>query len=497
MSLTAALPTDTLGNGASRRSRSFLVLLIVLGFLLGPVLTAPAALGASGRLTSFDQRMLELVNKARKSAGLNELQAANGLVDLSVWWSSQMADGATGAALQHNPNAFQMTLSFGASNRTAWAENVAKWSPTSVSADTMFDAYMNSPGHKANIMGANYRYIGIGSVTGANGTSYNTMTFTDRVDPGQASVPAKPKGSLDVAALANGRITVRGWAYDPNEPATSIPVHVYVNGAGTALTANGSRGDVNSAFGLTGAHGYEGNVTARQGKNTVCVFAISVTGTDNTLVSCTDVMWETAKPARGSLDGLSRSGRAVKLAGWAYDPSSPNASAPVHVYVNGVGTAVTADQARPDVNAAFGLGGNHGLSASVPLPAGKADVCVFAISVSGGANTLLGCRSVTAAANPIGAVDTIARVGDSIRVSGWAFDPGASSDSTPVHVYVNGVGTALATDEPRGDVNSVFRISGNHGYADTVPAPAGPAQVCVFAISVSGADNVLKQCRTV
>ncbi|OGN27307.1 MAG: hypothetical protein A2941_00410 [Candidatus Yanofskybacteria bacterium RIFCSPLOWO2_01_FULL_49_17] len=59
-----------------------------------------------------------------------------------------------------------------------------------------------------------------------------------------------------------------GWAYDPDKSSQSIDVHVYDADDPNnlvfigALTANGSRPDVNSALGITGNHGYTGTTPA-------------------------------------------------------------------------------------------------------------------------------------------------------------------------------------------------------------------------------------------
>lgn len=58
--------------------------------------------------------------------------------------------------------------------------------------------------------------------------------------------------------------------------------------------------------------------------------------------------------------------------GWTYDPDTSSASNDVHFYANGpagsgvfVGS-ITANTSRPDVNAAFGISGNHGFSLPTP-----------------------------------------------------------------------------------------------------------------------------------
>lgn len=135
-------------------------------------------------MRSFDTQMIDLVNQARVSAGVPRVAEATGLTKLSVWWSAQMDSGATGYQLQHNPNAWTMLLTYGAANRTAWGENVASSSSTGSSAQDIFSAYMNSPGHRANILSTKYRYVGMGTVGGAHGL-YNTTEFTDAVEAGQ------------------------------------------------------------------------------------------------------------------------------------------------------------------------------------------------------------------------------------------------------------------------------------------------------------------------
>jgi uncharacterized protein YkwD len=166
-----------------------------------------APLATAAQLVSFDQQMIVLVNNARVAAGAAKLTEAKGLTSLALWWSNQMNGGATGYNLAHNPNAWTMVTTYGASNRTAWGENVAWSSSTATTAQQIFTAYMNSPGHKANILSKSYHYIGMGTVGGSHGL-FNTTEFTDKVQAGQAvAPPAPPKApappkTTDI--LANG-----------------------------------------------------------------------------------------------------------------------------------------------------------------------------------------------------------------------------------------------------------------------------------------------------
>ncbi len=183
---------------------------------VGPIAVVQAAArqaaAAPTRMATFDAQVLTLVNQARTSRGLAPVRAAKGLTSLSVWWSTQLAAGKTGYQLEHNPDAWSMLPRYGAASRTSWGENVAKFSPSSVPAVDIFNAYMNSPGHRANILGAGYRYIGIGTMAGSQG-AFNTMTFTDKVDAGQVIVQAAHKsvskspvrGKLVAREKATGR----------------------------------------------------------------------------------------------------------------------------------------------------------------------------------------------------------------------------------------------------------------------------------------------------
>ena len=200
-----------------------------------------------------------------------------------------------------------------------------------------------------------------------------------------------PIGSVDFAANSEGGATIAGWAFDPLAPAQSIPVDVYVNGAGVRLAANQPRADVNAVMGVPGQHGFSGSVPLQPGVNSICMFAIGLVAGNNPLLGCRSVL--VAAPA-GSFDFAADAGGVANVSGWAFDPNVPGRSIPVDIYVNGSGVRWTANKARTDVNAVMGVTGQHGFSGSVPLQPGSNSVCAFAISPTGGGNTLLACRQV-------------------------------------------------------------------------------------------------------
>jgi uncharacterized protein YkwD len=60
---------------------------------------------------------------------------------------------------------------------SAAGENIAKGR---LSASAVVQGWMNSPGHRANILSNNYTQIGIGLATDSTGTNYWTQMFIRR-----------------------------------------------------------------------------------------------------------------------------------------------------------------------------------------------------------------------------------------------------------------------------------------------------------------------------
>ena len=110
----------------------------------------------------------------------------------------------------------------------------------------------------------------------------------------------------------------------------------------------------------------------------------------------------------GNLEAVQGGPGQIEIAGWALDPDTVG-SIPVHVYVDGVGTAYLADEPRPDVARVYPLyGAAHGFSERVVAGTGRHDVCVFAINTGPGTtNPELGCRNVTVAADTTAPETTI------------------------------------------------------------------------------------------
>jgi uncharacterized YkwD family protein len=103
--------------------------------------------------------MVDLVNQARADNGLAPLKVNLDLARVARIKAQDMADNGY---FDHNSptygSPFDMMTKFGISYRTA-GENIAKGS---TGVDSLQTAFMNSSGHRANILGSSYTQIGIG-----------------------------------------------------------------------------------------------------------------------------------------------------------------------------------------------------------------------------------------------------------------------------------------------------------------------------------------------
>ncbi len=124
---------------------------------------------------SIELEVVKLVNEERKKVGLAPLNYNAELSKVARIKSQDMADNNY---FSHNSptykDPFTMMKNFGISYRTA-GENIAKGYSN---AQSVMNGWMNSSGHRANILNPNFGTIGVGYVT-KNGTTYWTQMFTD------------------------------------------------------------------------------------------------------------------------------------------------------------------------------------------------------------------------------------------------------------------------------------------------------------------------------
>ena len=124
----------------------------------GQVLTIPQV---SSAITSFESEVVRLVNEIRVQNSLKPLTANWELSRVARYKSQDMRDrGYFSHTSPTYGTPFQMIKAFGLSFRTA-GENIAKGYAT---PQAVVDGWMNSSGHRANILNASYTQIGVGYV---------------------------------------------------------------------------------------------------------------------------------------------------------------------------------------------------------------------------------------------------------------------------------------------------------------------------------------------
>lgn len=116
---------------------------------------------ADTAVTDFEQEVIRLVNEIRAENGLKALTYDWELARVARYKSQDMKDN--GYFAHNSPvygTPFQMIRNFGISFRSA-GENIAKGYAT---PQAVVNAWMNSSGHRANILNAAYTHIGVGYV---------------------------------------------------------------------------------------------------------------------------------------------------------------------------------------------------------------------------------------------------------------------------------------------------------------------------------------------
>lgn len=133
----------------------------------GQVLSVPTV---DTKADSFEKEVVRLVNVERRKNGLSELEYNWQLSRVARFKSEDMRDrGYFSHTSPTYGTPYQMMRSFGISYRTA-GENIAKGQ---VSPEAVVNAWMNSSGHRANILNPSFTEIGVGFASG----NYWTQMF--------------------------------------------------------------------------------------------------------------------------------------------------------------------------------------------------------------------------------------------------------------------------------------------------------------------------------
>jgi uncharacterized YkwD family protein len=138
---------------------------------------APAPVQTSGEFSAYQQEVLNIVNKERTSRGLSALKFNTEVSKVATLKSQDMIDKGY---FDHNSptygSPFDMMKQFGITYRSA-GENIAMGQRT---PQEVMTAWMNSEGHRKNILNSSFTEIGIGIAKDKNGRLYWTQMFIGR-----------------------------------------------------------------------------------------------------------------------------------------------------------------------------------------------------------------------------------------------------------------------------------------------------------------------------
>jgi len=119
-------------------------------------------------------QVLGLVNKERTSRGLAALKGDSALNKVAQLKAEDMAkNGYFSHTSPTYGSAFDMLKSHNIKYKTA-GENIAYGQKT---AQTVMNGWMNSSGHRANILKSSYTKLGVGYAVSSNGTPYWVQIF--------------------------------------------------------------------------------------------------------------------------------------------------------------------------------------------------------------------------------------------------------------------------------------------------------------------------------
>lgn len=219
-----------------------IALALVVAATAMAVAARPDTTAATTPLDAEEQAFLVLINNYRQQNGLGTLTVDTKLQDASEWMSVDMGVNAYFShtdSLERDP--WTRMAFFGYNYNTWKGENLAAGTS---SAQTAFNLWRDSPGHNANMLGANYTAIGIARRYTA-GSPYGWYWTTDFA--GFVSSPMPPQSSATPTPVPTATPTpVPTATPTPAPTATPSPTPTPV---GTDPDGDGFSNSVESAVG--------------------------------------------------------------------------------------------------------------------------------------------------------------------------------------------------------------------------------------------------------
>jgi uncharacterized protein YkwD len=233
------------------------LLLSSAGLLAAPRTTL--AWSVNSFSSTSEATLVRLTNQARAAAGLRPLKVDSKLTAIARWRSKDMIvrNYFSHTILGTSYNVFHVLDQKGYCYRIA-GENIG-WNnyPDDVATNTVQRQFMNSSGHRANILGKAWDVVGIGAYKGPTGKKMWTVIFADRCGSTTTSTPKPaPKPTPKPQPVATPKPT-------PKPKPVSTPAPTATTATPTPDSAFTSEPEPTDGLGLGlgpgGQHGGLGN----------------------------------------------------------------------------------------------------------------------------------------------------------------------------------------------------------------------------------------------
>lgn len=342
-----------------------------------------------------------------------------------------------------------------------------------------------------------------GTCSSSSATDNNTATHSAPCLSGHI-----PVGTVEAISTYNGSVYIKGWAYDPDQPDASLTIAITQDGKTLmGIHASVPRPDVNSARHITGNHGFEVTFQPPPGKHTYVCYAYNVGGgSGNPRLGGYTVLVADIHAPVGKMELCNPVNGSVVIEGWAFDRDMP--SYPMLIAIRqddkplmGVHCGIQ----RDDINSHYGVSGLHGFHAQFRPTPGAHNYKVYAINAGAGrTNTLIGNHSLIVSASAaaaaksasayelpgsarvVGELESVVATGDSVRLTGWAVDPGRPGEPVAIGVHSDdGSMHWYPTGERRRDLPGPAGDSAVAGFDITIPAGRGVHTYSVFIVETT------------
>jgi uncharacterized protein YkwD len=180
-------PSELRGPSTPAARRVVAVAALAIALLAIAVLSAPAAArswGDGAFSAPSERQLIDRTNRSRLGVGLKALEASPGLTAIARWRSHDMASrGYFSHSIPPGGGKVFATIQSQGYCYTLAGENIG-WNTygDDVATGQIHDAFLASPGHRANILSDRWTEIGVGAYKGPDGKKLWTVLFADACD---------------------------------------------------------------------------------------------------------------------------------------------------------------------------------------------------------------------------------------------------------------------------------------------------------------------------